>query len=66
MENIEKTLFDISEAVKAFDKEKTAKLVRVLVEKEVEPKKIIRDGLIIGIDYVIGKFKTLVDLKVHL
>ncbi|HCX03184.1 MAG TPA: hypothetical protein DHM42_01760 [Clostridiales bacterium] len=59
MENIEKTLFDISEAVKAFDKEKTAKLVRVLVEKEVEPKKIIRDGLIIGIDYVIGKFKTL-------
>jgi methylmalonyl-CoA mutase cobalamin-binding domain/chain len=59
VENIEKTLFDISEAVKAFDKEKTAKLVRVLVEKEVEPKKIIRDGLIIGIDYVIGKFKTL-------
>lgn len=59
MENIEKTLFDISEAVKAFDKEKTAKLVRALVEKEVEPKKIIRDGLIIGIDYVIGKFKTL-------
>ena len=33
--------------------------MRVLVEKEVEPKKIIRDGLIIGIDYVIGKFKTL-------
>jgi methylmalonyl-CoA mutase cobalamin-binding domain/chain len=59
VENIEKTLFDISEAVKAFDKEKTAKLVRALVEKEVEPKKIIRDGLIIGIDYVIGKFKTL-------
>jgi len=59
VENIEKTLFDISDAVKAFDKEKTAKLVRVLVEKEVEPKKIIRDGLIIGIDYVIGKFKTL-------
>jgi methylmalonyl-CoA mutase cobalamin-binding domain/chain len=59
VENIEKTLFDISESVKAFDKEKTAKLVRVLVEKKVEPKKIIRDGLIIGIDYVIGKFKTL-------
>lgn len=59
MENIENPLFDISEAVKAFDKEKTAKLVRVLVEKKVEPKKIIQDGLIIGIDYVIVKFKTL-------
>lgn len=59
MENIKKVLFEISEAVKAFDKEKTAKLVRILVEEEAEPKKIIREGLIPGIDYVIGKFKTL-------
>ncbi len=59
MGKIEKSLFEISEAVKAFDKEKSARLVEELVDKGIKPQTIIQDGLIVGIDFVIEKFKTL-------
>ncbi|KGK85991.1 cobalamin-dependent protein [Clostridium sp. HMP27] len=59
MSNINEKLKELSEAVIVYDKDKTIEVVKELLSLELEPKKIINDGLLVGIEVVKDKFDKL-------
>lgn len=59
MSNINEKLKELSEAVIVYDKDKTIEVVKELLNLGLEPKKIINDGLLVGIEVVKGKFDKL-------
>lgn len=59
MNNINEKLKKLSEAVIVYDKDKTIEVVKELMSLGIEPKRIINDGLLIGIEVVKEKFDKL-------
>lgn len=59
MSNINEKLKELSEAVIVYDKDKTIEVVKELLNLGLEPKKIINDGLLVGIEVVKEKFDKL-------
>ena len=59
MNSIEEKLKALTDAIVVYDQTQTIELVKSLLALNVEPKKIIDDGLLIGIEIVKDKFEKL-------
>lgn len=59
MNDIAELLKNLAESVILYDKDETIKIVKELLNLGVEPKRIINDGLLVGIEVVKEKFDTL-------
>ncbi|WZL73017.1 cobalamin-dependent protein [Clostridiaceae bacterium 35-E11] len=59
MSNIEEKLKALSEAIIIYDKEQTLEIVKELIDAKLPPKKIIHEGLLVGIEVVKERFDRL-------
>jgi len=59
MNSIDQKLIELKNAIVEYDQDKTLDLVQQLITLQVDPRKIIDDGLLIGIEIVKDKFEKL-------